>query len=61
MQNAKYYTRKDLSGMFKVCDKTIARWEAKGLLNPLRFNQRVYRYSSDDVERLLQEIQGKAA
>ena len=51
-------SRSQLAKRFSVCTETIKRWEKRGQLNPIRFNQRVVRYRLSDVVRIEQEAEG---
>lgn len=54
--DSKLLTRSDVAKTLKVNERTIARWEAKGLLNPLRFSARCIRYRMEDVQRLIEQM-----
>jgi DNA-binding transcriptional MerR regulator len=51
-------SRSQLAKRFSVCTETIKRWEKRGQLSPIRFNQRVVRYRLSDVVRIEQQAQG---
>ena len=44
-----YYTRADICRDFHVTLTTVNRWSAMGVLNPVKFGNRVY-YLSEDVD-----------
>lgn len=41
----------------RVCRKTLTRYENLGLIQPIRLNQRVFRYRTQDVELLIETLQ----
>jgi hypothetical protein len=45
-------SRKALAARWQTAVETIKRREKAGLLNPIRFNQRLLRYRLSEVERL---------
>lgn len=49
-------TRQQVAEALQVNPRTIARWEEKGLLKPLKFSARSIRYRWEDVERLIEEL-----
>lgn len=48
-------TRQQVAEALQVNPRTIARWEEKGLLKPLKFSARSIRYRKEDVERWIAE------
>jgi DNA-binding transcriptional MerR regulator len=40
----------------RVHPRTLARWEEKGIIKPLKFSARSIRYRQEDVERLIEEL-----
>lgn len=49
----KLWTRGRLADAASVCCHTIARWEKRGLIRPLKINARVVRYEDAEVQRFL--------
>lgn len=54
--DAKLLTRKEVATALRVHTRTLARWEEKGLIKPLKFSARSIRYRWEDVERLIAEL-----
>ena len=54
-QEIKYYTRQELSALFKVSITTIDTYSKKGYLKPLGIGRRVL-FKSSDVENALVEL-----
>jgi predicted site-specific integrase-resolvase len=44
-----------------ICRRTLARYEDQGLIRPIKFNARVFRYDLADVEVMLLKLKGEAA
>ena len=44
-----------------ICRRTLARYEDQGLIKPIKFNARVFRYDLVDVEAMLLKLKGEAA
>ena len=55
-QDKKLLTRSQVAEALQVHPRTIARWEEKGLLKPLKFSARCVRYRLQDVEQLVEEL-----
>ena len=51
-------SRKDLQEIFCVDVSTLRRWEAWGVLRPLRIGHRTVRYRQSDVEAAIRESEG---
>jgi hypothetical protein len=51
------YTRKEVAEIFKVRQRTIWHWEAKGLITPDFYINTRPRYSLKSVEKLAEEKQ----
>jgi excisionase family DNA binding protein len=49
---ASVLTRKEAAALFRVSTKTLERWEAAGILTPIRIGVNV-RYRREDVQALL--------
>ena len=50
--------RRALALRWGICLETLKRMEARGLLHPIRFNQRLLRYRLDEVEAIEADGQG---
>lgn len=48
-------SRQEVADILTVSTRTIARWERKGLLSPIRLSSRIIRYSREEVDALLAE------
>ena len=46
-------SRQEVADLLTVTPRTIARWEKKNLLTPIRLSSRIIRYSRSEVEELL--------
>ena len=46
-------TKRQVAANFAVCERTITRWTARGLLKSIRVNARVIRYTRESVSQLL--------
>ena len=56
--NEQLLSRKAVAARWQSCVETVKRREKAGLLNPIRFNQRMLRYRLSEVERLESEAAG---
>ncbi len=54
--DSKLLTRTEVATALRVHPRTLARWEEKGLIKPLKFSARSIRYRWEDVERLIEEL-----
>ncbi len=54
--DSKLLTRQEVANALRIHTRTLARWEEKGLLKPLKFSARAIRYRKEDVERLISEL-----
>lgn len=52
-ETEKLHTRRQLASRFDVTPHTIRAWELKGLLRPVKVNQRVLRYPESQVKNLI--------
>jgi DNA-binding transcriptional MerR regulator len=48
-------SRRDVAELFGVVPVTIKRWEQKGILTPIKVNERIVRYHPDEVNKLIGE------
>jgi predicted site-specific integrase-resolvase len=48
-------TRRDIAELFGVVPVTVKRWEQKGILTPIKVNERIVRYHPDEVNKLIGE------
>jgi DNA-binding transcriptional MerR regulator len=46
-------TRREVAELFGVVPVTVKRWEQKGILTPIKVNERIVRYHSDEVKKLI--------
>ena len=46
-------SRRQVAALFNISVRTLLRWEADGLLKPLRLSNRAVRYEQREVERFL--------
>lgn len=55
-------SRKMVAELFQVSQPTLKRWEAKGLLKPIKLGPRMVRYYRSDIVNLLNasRIQARA-
>jgi predicted site-specific integrase-resolvase len=51
--NSTLVTRHEAARALRVSNRTIARYEQAGRLNPVRLSSRCIRYRSDEVESLI--------
>lgn len=51
-------SRREVARHFSVSTRTIARWEERGKLVPIRISSKVIRYAHADVLALLEESRG---
>lgn len=49
----------DLCQELGVCRKTLSRYEDLGYIKPIKINSRCFRYKMQDIEALLDHLQGK--
>lgn len=54
--DSKLLTRTEVAMALRVHPRTLARWEEKGIIKPLKFSARSIRYRQEDVERLIEEL-----
>jgi excisionase family DNA binding protein len=54
--DSKLLTRQEVATALRVHTRTLARWEEKGLIKPLKFSARSIRYRQEDVDRLIEEL-----
>ena len=54
--NQELISRDQLAKRWSVSKETIKRREREGLLNPIRFNQRLLRYRLEDILEIEQEL-----
>jgi DNA-binding transcriptional MerR regulator len=47
-------TRREVAELFGVAPITVRRWEEKGILTPIRVNERIVRYHPDEVTKLME-------
>ena len=47
---------KQLCEMLGLSRRTLSRYEAAGLLHPIKLNRRVIRYAQSDVDDMLQKF-----
>jgi excisionase family DNA binding protein len=48
-----FFRASELADLFKVHEKTIYAWAARGELPSVRFGKRAIRFRREDVERLI--------
>jgi predicted site-specific integrase-resolvase len=60
MQSEQLLSRKALAQRWSCSTETIKRRTREGLLHPVRFNQRMIRYSVSEILRVEQEALGGA-
>jgi hypothetical protein len=51
--NDAFFSRRDLSEMFKVTTQTIIRWEQAGLLTSVHLHSGAVRYRRSEVDRFI--------
>ncbi len=51
-------SRRAVAARFSVCTGTIKRWEKRGQLKPIRFNERLLRYRLSDIVRVEEQAEG---
>lgn len=49
-------SRNQVAEMFGVSTRTIARWEERDLLHPIRVTSRLLRYRREDIEALIRDL-----
>jgi len=54
-QTNRLLTKQDVASLFQVSPRTVSRWQSKGLLNPVRINERIVRYPAEQVQALIEE------
>jgi DNA-binding transcriptional MerR regulator len=53
MKNTDLMKRKEVAERLRVTSRTIRSYEQAGKLHPIRLNERVIRYDSKEVEKLI--------
>lgn len=48
-------TKNDIAEMLKVTTRTISRYVSSGILTPIRISEKVVRFRSEEVDRLIAE------
>lgn len=48
-------SRLEVAEVFNISTRTVARWEEKGLLKPIRITSRLIRYQKRDIDALIEE------
>lgn len=56
VQDSTFLSRLQVATLFGVTTRTIARWEDRDLLVPIRLSSRLLRYRKEDVEKLIEEL-----
>lgn len=55
MQN-RIYTPKEFGELLGVSRRTLRRYELAGIVNPVKINKRVVRFTQRDVDQLIQQF-----
>ena len=59
--NDSLLTPKEVCSYLGICRRSLSRWEDKKLIQPIKVNDRVFRYDPEDVAAMIEKLKGQAA